>query len=62
MLVENSPVTAFILHGLSNPYVILKVTEYLEGKNSQHWVILFVILEILVPNCHNFFTQNDLQG
>jgi hypothetical protein len=28
MLVENSPVTAFILHGLSNPYVILYVTEY----------------------------------
>jgi hypothetical protein len=29
MLVKNSPVTAFILHGLSNPYVILYVTEYL---------------------------------
>jgi hypothetical protein len=23
MLVESSPVTAFILHGLSNPYIIL---------------------------------------
>jgi hypothetical protein len=28
MLVENRPVTAFILHGLS------KVTEYLEGKKQ----------------------------
>jgi hypothetical protein len=62
MLVKNSPVAAFILHGLSNPYVILEVTEYLEGKNNQHWAILFVVLEIFVPNNHNFLTQNDLQG